>query len=203
MLAEQPLLDHAAQRSLDLGIRTMEFQYNYQTVQLLRSQQRWKIRCLEAARRALHILEHLISDSEEVYNGVVWALLYCPFTPCMVLLSDVINGSSEKSRTSSLEAISKLPPFLEQMTSHHPLAGRLLPVSKRIQGFAEHAIMLTPSTKHLEHPFNDQSLFLSFFGRDETSSMPGAGGSGDETGARAGLGTEERLQFDWLSWDRM
>lgn len=75
------------------------------------------------------LLDKLVSDSNEVYNGVIWALLYCPFSPFFILFGDVLSKGNAASKRQSLEAMEKLPEFMEKMAPRHPQAGKLYHIS--------------------------------------------------------------------------
>ena len=124
-LAEQPLLSTEEEQSIKLGIKFVSFQYHYHCCVLLRSQRKWRPDCLKSSREALSLLGGLVSDSNEVYNGVVWALLYCPFTPFFVLFGDVLSKGDAAAKKHSLDAMERFPEFLRQMSPRHPQAVRL------------------------------------------------------------------------------
>ena len=139
----------------------MEFHYLYFTVLLTRrNHQHLHHRqtedhdhdedddCIEASRRSLSLLDTLVSDSRDVYNGIVWQLLFEPFTPFFALLDHirVLAHARERIRSSSstdnakkqedeaatvakmkesVDAMECLRTFLDKMTTRHPLAEKL------------------------------------------------------------------------------
>ena len=128
-MTERPFLDASGVRALELGIRCVEFQFHYLTVLLIKSQRHLRDECLEASQNALLLLDGLISGSVDVYNGVVWHILYCPFTPFFVLFAHVVAAAGSTSSERALEAMEHLPFFLKEMQSRHPLAGKLSDVA--------------------------------------------------------------------------
>jgi hypothetical protein len=120
-----PLLSAKEKQSVNIGIKFVGFQYHYHCCVLLRSQRKWRADCVKSSRAALSLLDGLVSDSNEVYNGVVWGLLYCPFTPFFVLFGDVLSSKDMASRKLSLEAMHCLPEFMEKMAPRHPQAAKL------------------------------------------------------------------------------
>ena len=96
---------------------------------LTRKRSQWKDQCLHSSREALFLLDGLVSDSGDVYNGVVWQLLYCPFTPFFVLFGAILSRDSPISKQLSFEAMQCLPRFMEKMKSRHPQASKLYHIS--------------------------------------------------------------------------
>ena len=88
----------------------------------------------------MNLLHGLVSDSNEVYNGVIWALLYCPFTPFFVLFGDVLSRGDDTSKKLSLEAMRCLPDFMEKMASRNPQAVKLHKISNSLVQQAESAM---------------------------------------------------------------
>ena len=128
-LAERPLLSAEEVTSIELGIKFVSFQYHYHCCVLLRSQRKWRQHCLKSSREALSLLGGLVSDANEVYNGVIWGLLYCPFTPFFVLFGDALAKGDADSKKRSLDAMERFPEFLNKMAPRHPQAARLHKIS--------------------------------------------------------------------------
>ena len=114
---------------MDIGIKFVSFQYHYHCCVLLRSHTKWRHNCIEHSREALSLLADLVSDSNEVYNSVIWALLYCSFTPFFVLFGDVLSKGDGTTKQLSLDAMEKLPAFMEKMSPRHSQAGKLYHIS--------------------------------------------------------------------------
>lgn len=121
---------------MELGIKNQEFHYNYLTVLLIRSKPTLREECVSASQRALFLLNDLVSDSNEVYNGIVWALLYCPFTPFFVLFGHVLSTRKISSNERSLEAMEKLSTFLARMRPRHPRAAKLQTIAAALVKYA-------------------------------------------------------------------
>jgi hypothetical protein len=60
------------QSEVDLGLNCIEFQYHSLVVFLTRRRVEERGICLASARSALSLLEALVSNSSQVYNGIVW-----------------------------------------------------------------------------------------------------------------------------------
>jgi hypothetical protein len=145
-IAEKPLLDAAGARSLDLGLTTVDFNHQYLILMLSRRAP-WPhpMRCqsIESSIKMLNLLQHLVSDSEEVYNGIIWQLVCCPFTAFLTLFNEIMLQGRDSHRGIGLEkkaeilaAMERLPDFLTEMAVHNSLARKLQGVAATI---LEHA----------------------------------------------------------------
>jgi hypothetical protein len=126
-MAEKPFLDASSAASIDLGLRTLSFQYQYLLILLARSSSRMRTQCIDSSKRMLLLLEHMVSDSEEPYNGIVWQLLCCPFTPFLALFGEILSngmGESEENKE-ALAAMEQLPVYLGKMSLRNSLAAKL------------------------------------------------------------------------------
>ncbi|KIX03811.1 uncharacterized protein Z518_07364 [Rhinocladiella mackenziei CBS 650.93] len=126
-LAEKPFLDANSAASIDLGLCSVSFQYEYLFILLARSSTRMRVQCIESSKRMLRLLENMVSDSEEPYGGIVWQLLCGPFTPFLDLFGELLsNGKGEsKENKEALAAMEQLPVFLNKMSSRNSLAAKL------------------------------------------------------------------------------
>ena len=104
-----------------------EHQHQYLLVLLARASPSRKAECIDASIGMLNTLDSMVSDSEEPFNGIIWQLVCCPFTPFLSLFGDVIsNGHGEsESNLALLHAMEKLPVFLTKMSVRNSLAGNL------------------------------------------------------------------------------
>ena len=125
-------------RSIDLGIRTMDSGYHLLQVLLYRARSRMRTQCLDASIRMLELLEVMVSDSEEPYNGIIWQLMCSPFTPFLILFGEILaNGSIEAAEKERfLAAMERFPDFLAKMSLRSSLATKLERVAVV---FVEHA----------------------------------------------------------------
>lgn len=143
-LAEKPFLDANGAASIDLGLCSVSFQYEYLFILLARSSTRMRAQCIESSKRMLRLLEDMVSDSEESYNGMVWHLLCGPFTPFLDLFGELLSngkGESEENKE-ALAAMEQLPVFLDRMSSRNSLAAKL----QRI------AVVLAQHARSVIHP---------------------------------------------------
>lgn len=103
---------------------------------------------IHSSKEMLCLLRHLVSDSEEVYNGIVWQLVCCPFTPFLALFGDLL-ANKEAVHTDRLEALAamrELPVFLKKMGLRNSLARRLEAVAATIVPHAESVVHTSSGT---------------------------------------------------------
>lgn len=125
---------------MELGIKNQEFHYHHLKVLLIRSKSNLRDECISTSQQALFLLDDLVSDSNEVYNGIIWLLLYCPFTPFFVLFGDVLSKRMLKGNERSLEAMEKLEIFLAKMRPRHPRAAKLHTIAAALVRHARIAV---------------------------------------------------------------
>nr|POF12724.1 putative transcriptional regulatory protein c11d3.07c [Quercus suber] len=137
-IAEKPFLDAKACASIDLGIVHRRFQYYWLSLLVKQSSPRWKSQCTKLSKTMLSLLEQLISDSEEPYNGIVWHLVCSPFTPFFNLFGEILsNGQGgSKGNKEAFAAMELLPVFLEKMSVRNSLAAKLKSIATV---FVQHA----------------------------------------------------------------
>lgn len=145
-MAEKALLDHKSLASVNLGLRTLEFNRRYLLVLLDRSCGKLEPETITHAKEMLYLLKYLVSDSEEVYNGIVWQLVCCPFTPFLTLFGEILNKKNaiQGGDMEALAAMRNLPVFLEEMGRRNTLAARLTDVARI---FVKHAESLVHSSQ--------------------------------------------------------
>lgn len=116
-LAEKPFLDTGGANSVDLGLRNVSFTYHYLFILLTRYSSERRAQCIESSKRTLHLLDKMISDTEESYNGVVWQIICGSSTPFLTLFGEMISnakgGTQENKDT--LAAMEQLPTYLSKM----------------------------------------------------------------------------------------
>lgn len=61
-------------QSVQMGISFLTFQYHHSVVYLTRSSKQNHELCLVSARVAIRMLDKLVSNSMEVFNGIVWCV---------------------------------------------------------------------------------------------------------------------------------
>ncbi|EMC92685.1 hypothetical protein BAUCODRAFT_151097 [Baudoinia panamericana UAMH 10762] len=224
--AEKPILDAQGVASIDLGLRSLRFQIDYIRVLLTRSSARLRGQCIEASKRMLNKLDELVSDSEEPFNGIVWQLVCCPFTPLLVCFGEVISSSQGVSNDNQaiLQAMERLPPFLKKMSVRNSLAAKLERIAEVIVKHARSVVrerpsggggaageigIPTPQSLSLSH--QDDALLAAPYLSTEDAALwdtllnSQSLDSGDLS-AQAGFGfnTNDFLgdaMFDWIGWD--
>lgn len=141
-MAEEPLLDAKGAASVKLGIRTLEFNRHYLLVILGRASSDMNSETTQSANEMLYLLQDLVSDSEEVYNGIVWQLVCCPFTPFLFLFGEILANkeADQESSTSALRAMQELPTFLKKMGVRNTLAAKLERIAVVILQHAESVV---------------------------------------------------------------
>jgi hypothetical protein len=101
-----------------------------------------KAETIQSAKEMLHLLRDLVSDSEEVYNGIVWQLVCCPFTPFLALFGEILanKGAKQEADWQALAAMKELPAFLKKMGVRNSLAAKLEHIAVVIVRHAESVV---------------------------------------------------------------
>lgn len=101
-----------------------------------------KAETIQSAKEMLRLLKDLVSDSEEVYNGIVWQLVCCPFTPFLALFGEILatKGPKQEADWQALAAMQELPAFLKKMGVRNSLAAKLEHVAVVILRHAESVV---------------------------------------------------------------
>jgi hypothetical protein len=143
--AEEALLDVKGKTSVKLGLSTLEFNRHYLLVTIGRASSGMKAETTQSAKEMLYLLRDLVSDSEEVYNGIVWQLVCCPFTPFLVLFGEILanKGPKQEADWQALAAMQELPAFLRKMGVRNTLAAKLERIAVVIVRHAE-SVVYTP-----------------------------------------------------------
>lgn len=143
--AEEALLDAKGIASVKLGLRTLEFNRHYLLVTLGRASSDMRAETMQSAKEMLYLLRDLVSDSEEVYNGIVWQLVCCPFTPFLALFGEILanKGPTQDTDRQALEAMKELPTFLKKTGLRNTLAAKLERIAVVIVQHAE-SVVHTP-----------------------------------------------------------
>ncbi|KAH8807173.1 hypothetical protein F5884DRAFT_899619 [Xylogone sp. PMI_703] len=112
-------------KELDMGLENMKFQYHHLLVLLTRHHDADREACLHAARNAIWSLDKLVSTSSQVYNGIIWQLLYYPFTPFFVLFGNIIRDPLNPSAITDIKLLQATESYFMQMTSIGNMVGKL------------------------------------------------------------------------------
>lgn len=126
----------------------MTFSYLHYQIMLTKSSTQMRPQCIDFSREMLHLLDHMVSDSEEPFNGVIWLLVCRPFTPFLALFGELLGSETEdaQERSLSLAAMERLPVFLKKMAARNSLAAKLERVAVT---FVQHARSLVRPTSKL------------------------------------------------------
>jgi hypothetical protein len=65
-------VDPEEKKAVQLGIDFLTFQYYHLSVYLTRADKANPNACLTAARSAISLLDTLVANSAQVFNGIVW-----------------------------------------------------------------------------------------------------------------------------------
>ncbi|KAE8445521.1 hypothetical protein EG329_013284 [Mollisiaceae sp. DMI_Dod_QoI] len=120
-----------------LGVNIQQFQYHHLVVYLMRGDKNNERTCLESARTAVSLLEHLVSNSGQVFNGIIWLLLYQPFTPYFALFSNIISHPTSPTCFKDLQCLRQVVLYFLQMNNNHPSAAKLEKVAETFTRLAE------------------------------------------------------------------
>ncbi|KAF2673406.1 hypothetical protein BT63DRAFT_451449 [Microthyrium microscopicum] len=131
-------MDESQLKEMTIGLNSLTFQFYHLKVLLTRQEEMNPDTCLDAARNALHILPLLVSTSEQVYNGIIWQLLYYPFNPFFVLFGNIIHAPlSEHIRQDVQLLRSTVSYYNEMSTTDFSLAKKLGDVAHVFASLAE------------------------------------------------------------------
>ncbi|KAJ5297882.1 Transcription factor [Penicillium antarcticum] len=146
--AESTSADVSQIREMSLGISSIKFQYLHSLILLLKGDESSSALRLFSAREAISILSSMVSNWSSVYNGVVWQLLYCPFTPFFVVFDNIIHPQDYHTATidQDLELLSVTVNYFKAMQSQMRL---LATVCSRLEHTA--AIFLKLAQNHVSH----------------------------------------------------
>ncbi|KAH0489926.1 hypothetical protein TgHK011_001417 [Trichoderma gracile] len=114
---------------MTIGVRTMRFQYLHILILLLRNVPNSKTRRVQAARDAIMLLPDLVSNSNHVYNGLVWQLLYYPFTPFFTLFGHIMDHPSAPTTQQDLDLLTTTATYFNSMKDF----GSLPAVSSKLE----------------------------------------------------------------------
>lgn len=228
-LTEKPFCDAKNAKSIDIALSTIDFHFLHLTVLLTRSATRMQEQCFDASMQMLNLLRNMAPESKDPYHPIIWQLVCCPFTPLLILYTEVVSNDKRtpNEKKEALAAMERLPNFLKSISWRNSLASNLEGIAKVFVQHAGSAICRQDSARSdvntsaaqnpafsLSSSLNDreydQQLLhpISFCG-NTASSMPitmqlGTGGfdvelSNDLTMFTNSLDADG--MFDWLSWD--
>lgn len=114
------------------------FTYLQMIVLITRASSSMKADCVDASRKMLNLLPCMVSDSEEPYNGIIWMLVCCPFTPLLVLFGEILSNSKVTTETKleNLDAMEKVPEYLRAMGFRNTLAKKLVHIAEALVAHA-------------------------------------------------------------------
>jgi hypothetical protein len=228
-LTEKPFCGAKNAKSIDIALSTIEFHFLHLTILLTRSAIHMREQCLDASKQMLELLQNMAPESKDPYHPIIWQLICCPFTPLLILYTDILsNGNrSLEENKEALAAMERLPSYLKDISSRNSLAASLEGIAKVFVQYARSTIYRQDSARSdanasaAQNPTfpletlpkdrgSDQHMFHSnSFYRNTASSMPitrqlGTGDFNVELNNDLTMFTnslDADGMFDWLSWD--
>ncbi|OAL18340.1 hypothetical protein AYO22_10756 [Fonsecaea multimorphosa] len=163
-----------ARVSIRIGFSFLSYQYHHLIVCLTRGDKDCRETCLGSARAAILLLKGLVAHSEEVFNGIVWQQLYCPFTPFFVLFGEVITNPTAKTSVEDLQLLRQTVLYFLEFQKYHASAVKLEKVAETFTKIAE---------AYVRHIFRKQSAPTSseHFRMKKTVILPAQPGGGHST----------------------
>ncbi|PTB75138.1 hypothetical protein M440DRAFT_337842 [Trichoderma longibrachiatum ATCC 18648] len=140
---------------MTIGVRAMRFQYLHILILLLRKDPHSKHRRVQAARDAIMLLPELVSNSSHVYNGLVWQLLYYPFTPFFTLFGHIMDHPSAPTTQQDLDLLTTTVTYFKSMKQFGSLPAVSSKLERTALVFCNLASFVT-SGEHNNETFQDQ-----------------------------------------------
>ncbi|KAL9113369.1 MAG: hypothetical protein Q9227_002410 [Pyrenula ochraceoflavens] len=226
--SSESLVDMHIKREIALGITNIQFRYSHLTL-LVAQLSHDPTSCLEAARCCIRLLKYLVSDSRNVYNGVIWELLYYPFAAFFALFGSIVSSPSSFATNSDIELLDESVCFYKKMTQSHPQATKLRKVAATftslakdyttfaVQGSSDASAQVSDEAfpnfrEAASGNFSNNLNILNFYNQDSFPADLPAGEQyisyqhENETSVMQILEQKTRKRpwdnaFDWLSWD--
>ncbi|KAK5116123.1 hypothetical protein LTR62_008449 [Meristemomyces frigidus] len=149
-LVEQPLLNADMLQAVQAGMQYVRFIYYHLTILLTRGCERSSEECTSMCQKMLHLLAEYDPNFDDPFNGigVLWQLLYVPFTPFFVLFGRIVSDCKQHPERcrQALQAMERLPAFLKVMSGRLQQAGKLEPIAIT---FIDHARSLLDKRNRL------------------------------------------------------
>ncbi|KAK4178513.1 hypothetical protein QBC36DRAFT_385912 [Triangularia setosa] len=123
---------------------TVKFRYLHIVIILTRDSPGDEGLRVESARRAIEILPMTVGGWDPVYNGVIWHLLYYPFTPFFVVFGHIVTNPRAATAQSDLRLLETV---VEYITALQPLLTLLRDLTAKLQKTAE--IFLRLARRHV------------------------------------------------------
>ncbi|KAL6797427.1 hypothetical protein GGI42DRAFT_362075 [Trichoderma sp. SZMC 28013] len=142
-------------QEMTIGVRAMRFQYLHILILVLRKDPSSRERRVQAARDAIMLLPDLVSNSIHVYNGLVWQLLYYPFTPFFTLFGHIMDYPSAPSTPQDLELLQMTATYFNSMKQFGSLPAVSSKLEKTALVFCNLANFIT-SGEHTGEDAQDQ-----------------------------------------------
>ncbi|KAF4340791.1 fungal specific transcription factor domain protein [Fusarium beomiforme] len=147
---ERPLSSQNQIREMELGISTIKFEYLHTLMALLMSHPPSKSIRLGAAREAIAILPSMVSNWTSVYNGMIWHLLYFPFTAYFVIFENLVQNHAQLSAVTTQQDFDLLFTTASYYTSMRDQMQILAPLCVRLENIA--TVFLRLAQMHVGYP---------------------------------------------------
>ncbi|KAH8594957.1 hypothetical protein B0O99DRAFT_167894 [Bisporella sp. PMI_857] len=146
--------------AIELGANFLSFQYHHLMVYLTRSDKSKQDICLASAGSAISLLDKLVSDTTQIYSGIVWQLLYQPFMPYFVIFAKIISDPRADDCFVNLKLLQQVVLYFLRIHNNHQSAKRLEKVAETFTRLAEayvrHSIQQQPNDNISAH--EDQGI---------------------------------------------
>ncbi|PTU20328.1 hypothetical protein P175DRAFT_0510242 [Aspergillus ochraceoroseus IBT 24754] len=168
-------------REMTLGISSIKIQYLHVLIILLKGDKAYSELRLSSAREAISLLTSMVSNWSSFYNGVVWQLLYYPFTPFFVVFENIVNRKNSSTPATIEQDLALLATTVAYFANMRTQMRLLAPICSRLQhvaaGFLELAQLQASHHASTDTGSNfDRSL--------ETHDMPHLDGANKATSRR-------------------
>ncbi|KNG89742.1 hypothetical protein ANOM_001973 [Aspergillus nomiae NRRL 13137] len=158
MNAECVLANASHRKEMALGINSMKFHYLHVLIILLKGDESNSSLRLSSARDAVSLLSSMVSNWSSIYNGVVWQLLYYPFTPFFVIFENIVHHTCwTPTVEQDLQLLSTTVTYYAEMRSQMRL---LATVCTRLQRVAAVFLQLAQTyvRQHTSDPTADNMV---------------------------------------------
>jgi hypothetical protein len=209
----------------------MEFQYLHVLILSTKSQPQQLDLRVSSARKAITLLPSLVSNSGQLYNGVVWQLLYYPLSPFLVVFKQILEFPANGEVAKDLEYLSiTVNYFLNmkaQLSGLARIAGQIAETAEALYRLAQRRVDATPNTglPNRRDPLDlDADVLMSWLPDDTQIGFPPTDSNSamnlneilfshvaDVSEQESGIGVRPEAvwgglqpfdsMFDWFSWD--
>ncbi|GAB1317595.1 hypothetical protein MFIFM68171_07805 [Madurella fahalii] len=121
---EEEVLDAQKATMRRLFEFTVRFRYLHTRLILTKDCLTHRATRVDWARQAIEILHNTVSTWDPIYNGIIWHLLYYPFTPFFVLFGYIIQNPGDLEVEADLQLLSMIVAYFISLQSRLTLLGK-------------------------------------------------------------------------------